>query len=111
MTRKMKWGHSRVLVLCLFIVALILGVGGCSPIREGWITNKEFVPAHQEEEMVQISEIDGIPIYGTETVDVPDSWYLTFRRKKENGEWASRTIKVSKETYDAYETDEWFELE
>lgn len=107
MMRKMKWEHN---ALAAFVLLFVLAFGGCSRISEGWVSSRQFVPAHDEEEMVVISEIDGFPIYGTETVHIPDKWFITFRRKTEDDKWKSRTVEVNKSIHDSCEVGDWVEF-
>ena len=105
--RRTKWGRN---ALSLFVLSLSL-FGGCGQINEGWISTKEFVPAHEEESPVVIGDIDGVPIWGTETIQVPDKWFVTIRRKGEDGSWKWRTVEVAEDTYNSYQIDEWIEFQ
>jgi len=88
-------------ILVLFLVLLV----GCSPIiQKGHISGKNYIEAHTDSIDVTVGEIS-VPI----TTYVPDKWFVTFKNKTEAGE-VSRTIQVSKEEYDRYQTGDWIEL-
>lgn len=96
-------------LLLIFVLLLFAGCG--VRLIEGEVYQKTFTPAHSEEEMNFGPGFDGNPKFSTETVHYPDRWAVSFRRvNEETGEWDTRTVRVSEETYDRLQKGDWFEM-
>jgi hypothetical protein len=93
-------------LITLFLIAVLAGCG--SPISEGEICNREFIPQH-ETTVTTIESTDPL-IFGTDTSTVPDKWFLTFRRKDEKtNTWIKREIEVDEATFNATKIGDWYD--
>ena len=93
-------------------IALVLLMLGCSPIQNGAVTNKEFVPEHQVEVDDPDIEIGDITIPGGSHMEtVPDRWYITFGKEDEDGKYKERTVCVDQGTYDRYQYGDWINFD
>lgn len=93
----------------LLLLALLL-IGCEPPLMSGFIHSKEWVPAHDEvkNDIIQIGDII-IPV--SNTIHVPDRYYITIRREEENGELRHRSIEVPKDQYEELKLGVWYSLE
>jgi len=103
MKRALLW-----LALISCIVAFVLS--GCSPITNGEIVSKDFVPEHEEEDVsyIKVGDVD-VPVYDSYTV--PDKWYVTFGKEDEDGVYKKRTVQVDQFTYNQVSIGDWFSLQ
>lgn len=87
--------------------ALFLAVG-CAQIKNGEITNKWFVPAH-DITLVRFNPVTEMA--ETYTERVPDRWFILIQKKDEDGTLRERTVSVHPTTYDAVQIGQWFNVE
>lgn len=90
---------------------LVISIVGCGPppIQDGEVSSKEFVPAHTETDLVPEYDFDmNFTGFTEEEYDVPDKWYVTFKRMDEStNKWRYRTLQIPKNTFDSYEVGDW----
>ena len=97
-------------LLLIFVLLFFVGCG--VRLQKGQVYQKTFTPAHSSTEPTFGTDFDGNPTFGTETVNYPDRWTISFKRmNEETGEWDTRTVRVSKETYDRFQRGDWFEID
>jgi hypothetical protein len=106
----MKW------IIIAFIAGMLLASScGCSPITNGEVTSKEFVPEHQievDDPDITVSYDPPITIPGGSHMEtVPDRWYITFGKEDEDGKYKERTVCVEQSTYNQHEVGEWINLD
>jgi len=89
----------------LAVIAMLFLMVGCARIDHGTVVSKDFVPAHDTQEMYMI---DDVPIWQTE--HHPDAWYITFGLKCEDEKYRTRTIWVTKEDHDRFKAGDWINL-
>ena len=94
----------------LFFVIL-----GCGPvIKEGTITDKSYTAAHTSTytTMEEFIPDSGIYIPKEHTIHHPDRWSITFQKfNEEKNAFDTRTVEVSKQTYDEFENGKWIKFD
>lgn len=88
-----------------FLLWLLLLIAGCGPfITEGTVVNKNYYPAHDEEDTMEVGDIT-IPI----TNHIPDRWTITFEKLVDDntGKRARRTIFVTEKIHDKFNVGDY----
>lgn len=94
----------RVLCKIAMLVLMCCLLVGCGEyIKEGELLEKNFVPAHDEDEQVDYG--DGIVM--NETEHIPDRWYVTIGKKCEDGNYRTREAEVDQDVYNRYKKGDW----
>jgi hypothetical protein len=91
-----------------WILLMVLFMAGCDGIiTSGEVVNKCFVPAHQETTMTPTLDFDGNMTVTTDTVNVPDQWFVVFEKVDEDNRLKQRTVAVDLETYNRFNVGDW----
>jgi hypothetical protein len=107
---------NRTLATVFLLIFAALALAGCG-VEEGKVTNKEFIPAHEEhyqrqqyagEDCNTTTDMDGNThrsctpryIYVDDTRWVGDAWQVTIEKCEEGKKCKSSDVDVSKSIYD-----------
>lgn len=94
---------------------LILSLSSCSSqIKEGFIIDKSFSPAHTVTTTVSQPVMCGktvIVVPRTQIIHYDDEWNIIIEGVNEEGEKEKREIEVSEETYSSLEIGDYYVMQ
>lgn len=101
-----------------FLLGIVLFIlSGCgNKITSGKVYEKEFIPAHEETQLMPIISSNGKTtktILIPQTRNVPDKWYIKIQSEKpdEDGKYQKETYCVSEDIFNQYEVGDFYSHE
>lgn len=87
------------------LMVCVLLIVGCGGIQSGTVIGKKFVPAHVEQELTIVGDVQ---IWND--VKIPDRWYITISQQDKNGRMKTNTFTVTKQYYDDLREGDWVDF-